>query len=111
VALLHYGYLHKEDRIQKYRWLISIDPHNEGEDFYQHCVQGDLPEFPADATYKHGGPLRLQRLPAHLVPKFDVVPGPRAQVESWATPGNRRAELSATEFDYPLKTVEFAAAD
>ena len=97
VALLHYGYLHKEDRIQKYRWLISIDPHNEGEDFYRHCVQGDLPEFPADATYKHGGPLRLQRLPAHLVPKFDVVPGPRAQVESWATPDNARREFAAAD--------------
>jgi hypothetical protein len=92
VALLHYGYLHKEDRIQKYRWITSIDPHNEGEDFYRHCVQGDLPEFPADAEFRHGGPLRLQKLPAHAIPKWDVVPGPRAQVESWATPGNAQRE-------------------
>jgi len=97
VALFHYGYLHREDRIQKYRWLISLDPHNEGEDFYRHCVQGDLPEFPADAEFKHGGPLVLQKLPAHLVPKFDVVPGPRAQVESWATPGNARREFAAAD--------------
>lgn len=85
VNLLHYGYLHRQDRIAKYRWILSIDPHNEGEDFYRHCVQGDLPEFPADAVFKHGGPLKLQRLPAHLVPKFDVVPGPREACESWAT--------------------------
>jgi glycosyltransferase involved in cell wall biosynthesis len=97
VALLHYGYLHREDRIQKYRWLISIDPHNEGEDFYRHCVQGDLPEFPADAEFKHGGPLRLQKLPAHAVPHFEVVPGPRAQVESWATPENARREFAAAD--------------
>jgi hypothetical protein len=94
VALLHYGYLHREDRIAKYRWILSIDPHNEGEDFYRHCVQGDLPEFPADAEYKHGGPLKLERLPAHLVPKFDIVPGPRESCESWATPENA-AELTA----------------
>ncbi len=87
VNLYHYGYLHKEDRIQKYRWIVSIDPHNEGEDFYRHCVQGDLPEFPADAQYKHGGPLTLQQVPARMVPKFPGgVPGPRAPVESWGTP-------------------------
>jgi hypothetical protein len=88
VALLHYGYLHREDRIAKYRWILSIDPHNEGEDFYRHCVQGDLPEFPADAVLKHGGPLLLQKLPARLVPKFDVVPGPREACENWATACN-----------------------
>jgi hypothetical protein len=88
VALLHYGYLHREDRIAKYNWILSIDPHNEGEDFYRHCVQGDLPEFPADAVFAHGGPLKLQKLPAHLVPKFDIVPGPREACESWATPAD-----------------------
>jgi hypothetical protein len=88
VALLHYGYLHREDRIAKYRWILSIDPHNEGEDFYRHCVQGDLPEFPADAVLKHGGPLLLQKLPARLVPKFDKVPGPREACENWATACN-----------------------
>jgi hypothetical protein len=93
VALLHYGYLHREDRIAKYRWILSIDPHNEGEDLYRHCVQGDLPEFPADAEFLHAGPLKLQKLPAHLVPKFDKVPGPRELCESWATPDNA-AELA-----------------
>jgi len=85
-ALLHYGYLHRQDRIQKYRWLLTIDPHNEMEDFYRHCVQGDIPEVPADAVLKHGGPLKLTKLPPHLRPKFDVVPGPRPLVDSWATP-------------------------
>ena len=28
------------------RWIIGIDPHNEGEGFYRHCVQGDIPEVP-----------------------------------------------------------------
>lgn len=86
VALLHYGYLHRSDRIQKYRWILTIDPQNEMEDFYRHCVQGDLPEFPADAKFRHGGPLKLSKLPPHLVPRFpDGVPGPRELVESWAT--------------------------
>lgn len=100
VNLLHYGYLHREDRLQKYRWILSIDPHNEGEDFYRHCVQGDIPEVPADAELKHAGPLKLAKLPARRVPVFeDGVPGPRAQCESWATPDNagsdgvRRQEL------------------
>jgi glycosyltransferase involved in cell wall biosynthesis len=101
VALLHYGYLHRQDRIAKYKWILSIDPHNEGEDLYRHCVQGDLPEFPADAEFLHAGPLKLQKLPAHLVPKFDIVPGPRESCESWATPdnagvnGGRSPELAA----------------
>ena len=82
VCLLHYGPLHREDRIRKYRWITSIDPHNEVEDFYRHMVQGDLPEFPADAKFVHGGPLVLQTLPAHLVPKFDGgVPGPLVPME------------------------------
>ena len=76
VALLHYGYLHREDRIRKFAWITDLDPHNEGEGFYLHCVQGDIPEVPADAQLKHAGPLKLQTLPWRLVPKFDKVPGP-----------------------------------
>jgi hypothetical protein len=76
VVLFHYGYLHREDRIRKYRWITTLDPHNEREGFYLHCVQGDLPEVPADAQLMHGGPLELRKLPAHLVPKFKNVPGP-----------------------------------
>ena len=72
VFLLHYGYMHKEDRIRKYRWILSIDPHNEYEDFYRHCVQGDIPEVPADAKLKHAGPLELRKLPPHLIPHFDA---------------------------------------
>jgi hypothetical protein len=77
VSLLHYGNMLRADRIRKYRWILSIDPHNEGEDFYRHCVQGDLPEFPADAKFKHGGPLGIAHLPSRMVPKFDVPPQPR----------------------------------
>jgi hypothetical protein len=76
VNLLHYGYLHREDRIRKFAWITGLDPHNEGEGFYLHCVQGDIPEVPADAELMRAGPLKLSDLPAHLVPKFDEVPGP-----------------------------------
>ena len=76
VCLLHYGPLHREDRIRKYRWITKLDPHNEHEDFYRHMVQGDLPEFPAEATYKHGGPLEVRKLPRHLIPKWAWAPGP-----------------------------------
>ena len=44
--LLHYGYLHREDRVRKYHWYNSIDPNNGFEDSYRHMVIGDL--FPAD---------------------------------------------------------------
>jgi hypothetical protein len=84
VYLLHYGYLHRADRIRKYRWLLSIDPHNAQEDFYRHCVQGDIPEVGAGEKLKIAGPLDLKRLPARLVPRFDQVPGPWSQVESFA---------------------------
>lgn len=75
VFLLHYGYLHRADRIRKYRWYVSIDPANEYEDFYRHMVQGDLPEVPADAQLKHGGPLKLMTLHESMVPRFDELPG------------------------------------
>ena len=87
VALMHYGYLHREDRIRKTEWIQKLDPHNEMEDHYRHCVQGDVPEVPADMKLKHGGPLKLCKLPPHLVPKFpEGVPGPWAPdaVESFA---------------------------
>jgi glycosyltransferase involved in cell wall biosynthesis len=85
VALLHYGYLHREDRIRKFAWITNLDPHNEGEGYYLHCVQGDIPEVPADAQLKHAGPLALQKLPARLVPKYDVVPGPVGRNETEPT--------------------------
>ena len=86
VALLHYGYLHREDRIRKYRWITALDPTNEQEGFYLHCVQGDLPEVPADAKLKHAGPLELRRLPVHLIPKFNQVPGPLVDTTPAAEP-------------------------
>lgn len=80
--LIHYGYLHKEDRIRKWKWYNSIDPGNKIEDEYRHTVQGDVLESPADAVLKYAGPLKLAKLPFHLVPKFpDGVPGPLAVEE------------------------------
>ena len=61
--LLHYGYLHREDRIRKYRWHNDVaDPGNATEDHYRHIVQGDVPESPATAKLKHAGPLVLRSL-------------------------------------------------
>jgi glycosyltransferase involved in cell wall biosynthesis len=103
VALLHYGYLHREDRIRKYRWIISIDPHNEGEGFYLHCVQGDIPDIPVNAILKHAGPLKLQRLPARLVPQFENgVPG------SWSPEMASAADVAGNG---GMESPEFAAAD
>jgi glycosyltransferase involved in cell wall biosynthesis len=57
----HYGSMLKEDRVAKYEWYLANDTNNmANEDYYRHAVQGDLPQFPADAVFKHGGPLRLQ---------------------------------------------------
>jgi hypothetical protein len=112
VNLLHYGYLHREDRLQKYRWLLSIDPTNEGEDFYRHCVQGDIPEVPADAKLKHAGPLMLSKLPARRVPVFENgVPGPREQCESWATPGNAVLDGGLDSFITEVAPEMAASAD
>jgi hypothetical protein len=58
--LLHYGYLHREDRIRKYEWYTQQDPDNQAEDFYRHTVIGDL--FPAEIRFRHGGPLKLREL-------------------------------------------------
>lgn len=77
VNLLHYGYMHKEDRIRKYEWITSIDPHNEGEGFYLHCVQGDVPQVPADMVLKHAGPLAFKKFPPNKIPRWEgPVPGP-----------------------------------
>lgn len=64
VRLLHFGYLHQEDRIRKYRWYRRIDATNAGafEDNYRHVAQGDLPELPAWAQFKHAGPLQIEPL-------------------------------------------------
>jgi glycosyltransferase involved in cell wall biosynthesis len=63
VRLLHFGYLHREDRVRKFHWYNSIDPHNELEDQYRHMVVGDL--FPAEAAFRWAGPLRLEALCSH----------------------------------------------
>lgn len=84
--LLHYGYLHRADRIRKFEWITKLDPDNAAEDFYRHMVQGDIPEVPKDEKLKLAGPLVLQGLPARMVPKFDNgVPGPWAWRGPWPT--------------------------
>lgn len=58
--LLHFGYLHREDRIRKYEWYNRIDPFNGLEDRYRHMVVGDI--FPASSAFLHAGPLQLAPL-------------------------------------------------
>lgn len=60
VALLHFGYLHREDRARKFHWYNQADPGNAREDGYRHMVIGDL--FPPESKFMHGGPLQLQAL-------------------------------------------------
>jgi hypothetical protein len=85
VFLLHYGYLHREDRVRKFDWITKLDPGNEAEGGYLHMIQGDGDRgrlgmaVPADIKLKHAGPLLLQKLPARMVPKWDDVPGPFAK--------------------------------
>lgn len=55
--LLHFGYLHREDRVRKYEFYNRVDPNNALEDRYRHMVIGDL--FPAESAFVHAGPLRL----------------------------------------------------
>lgn len=67
--LWHYGYLHKEDRIRKWKFLNAKDGRNIREGYdprhpergsYPHIVQGDVPQVSAGAILRHGGPLRLE---------------------------------------------------
>lgn len=71
VALLHLGYMDKEDRIRKWKFYNAMDPTNEAEGYdrkhpergsYCHVVQGDVPEVPATAILRHSGPLELRSL-------------------------------------------------
>lgn len=56
--LLHYGYLHREDRVRKYEFYNRVDPLNVIEDGYRHMVIGDI--FPAESSFLHAGPLELR---------------------------------------------------
>lgn len=60
VRLLHYGYMHQDDRLRKFAYYNDVDPGNRREDYYRHIVQGDVPDVPADAQLKHAGPLTLE---------------------------------------------------
>lgn len=59
-SLLHFGYMHREDRLRKYEWYNAQDPGNASEDFYRHVVIGDM--FPPDSRFRHAGPLKLAPL-------------------------------------------------
>ncbi len=59
-ALLHAGYMHKEDRRRKFEWYNTQDPNNALEDRYRHMVIGDL--YPRESRFLYGGPLELARL-------------------------------------------------
>jgi O-antigen biosynthesis protein len=61
--LLHWGYMDREKRLTKYEFYNRIDPANDGEGRYLHCIQGDVPEVPADAALKWAGPMRFEKLP------------------------------------------------
>jgi glycosyltransferase involved in cell wall biosynthesis len=58
--LLHFGYMHREDRVRKYEFYNSVDPENAFEDRYRHMVVGDI--FPADSSFLWAGPLQLEPL-------------------------------------------------
>jgi len=70
-ALLHLGYMNREDRIRKWKLYNSMDPKNLAEGYdpshpergsYPHIVQGDIPQVPADVRLKHSGPLLLRAI-------------------------------------------------
>lgn len=73
VRLLHYGYMHKQDRIRKYEYYNRIDPNNEIEDGYRHIVQGDIPQVPPYAVLRHAGPLELTKLHPATPPDWSVM--------------------------------------
>ncbi len=60
--ILHFGYMHREDRIRKFWYYNDLDPGNQFEDQYKHMVIGDLPQFPPETVAKWAGPLELAEL-------------------------------------------------
>ncbi len=40
IQLLHFGYMHAEDRARKYAWYNAMDPGNGNEDRYRHIAAG-----------------------------------------------------------------------
>lgn len=60
--LLHWGYIDRDLRMRKHAWYSKIDPDNEVEDSYRHCIQGDVPEIPSSAILKHAGPMEFSTL-------------------------------------------------
>lgn len=59
-ALVHYGYMDREDRLRKYEWYNAKDPASKSEDGYRHMVIGDV--FSADSRFRYAGPLQLEPL-------------------------------------------------
>lgn len=60
--LLHWGYIDRDLRMRKHAWYSFIDPNNSAEDCYRHCIQGDVPEIPADMVLLHAGPMQFAPL-------------------------------------------------
>jgi glycosyltransferase involved in cell wall biosynthesis len=75
VRLLHYGYIERGQRLHKWDWYNSIDPHNVIEDQYRHMIQGDVTSRACpfckaqnrshvlsipDVRLNHAGPLKLE---------------------------------------------------
>ena len=87
-SLLHYGYMHRADRVRKLDYYTGIDWLNQAEDSYRHMTQGDgvtleeLPttkqlladgrislsdlrymlDTPPNASLVHAGPLELRQI-------------------------------------------------
>lgn len=70
VSLLHYGYMHREDRMKKWLWYNEVDPSNHTEDMYRHVIQGDVGGRGAEEVLKWAGPLRVGTL---VLPECRVV--------------------------------------
>jgi hypothetical protein len=68
-VLRHYGYLHRSNRIAKWESNVAEHPDSEGEDYYRHCIIGDVPSLPPSTILKHAGPLTLEPISSHIPSK------------------------------------------
>lgn len=58
-ALVHWGYLNRQHRLEKFESYNRLDPGNASEDCYRHVIQGDVPEIPVSAELLHAGPMEF----------------------------------------------------
>ena len=61
VRLIHLGYMNADDRMRKYKFYNEIDPNNQIEDCYAHCIQGDPGGCSAEERLKWAGPLEIKQ--------------------------------------------------